>query len=333
MAWSHKNTNKFHYPIFLIEICNPNHDNMNKEELRIIFFGTPDFAAFSLEKLINNGFNIVSVVTAPDKPAGRGLQIQESAVKIMAKEHNISILQPTNLKSEDFIQTLISYNADLQIVIAFRMLPESVWSLPKLGTFNLHASLLPNYRGAAPINHAIINGEETTGVSTFFIEKQIDTGKILLQSNVNIESSDNAQTLHDKLMKEGANIVIKTIEGILENKLMPMEQIVTGLEKIAPKLSPEFCVINWSKKDNEIRNFVRGLSPYPVARTFLNQKMFKIFNVEVSDENPKLKEGEWSIQSNRLYIGTKTISVEILEIQQEGKKRMKVKDFLTGFRL
>jgi len=306
---------------------------MKKEDLRIIFFGTPDFASFSLEMLLKTGFNIVAVVTAPDKPAGRGLQIQESAVKIMANAHNIPILQPTNLKNEDFIQTLISYKADLQIVIAFRMLPEMVWSLPKLGTFNLHASILPNYRGAAPINHAIINGEESTGVSTFIIEKQIDTGKILLQSKINIEPNDDAKTLHDKLMIEGANIVIKTINGILENKLIPKAQIITGFEKIAPKLSPEFCVINWNKTDTEIRNFVRGLSPYPVSRTFMNQKMFKIFNLEVSNENPKLKEGEWFIQGNRLFIGTKTKSVEILEIQQEGKKRMKVKDFLTGFRL
>lgn len=306
---------------------------MNKEDLRIIFFGTPDFAAYSLENLINAGYKIVAVVTAPDKPAGRGLQIQESAVKILANKHQISILQPTNLKNEEFIQSLVSFHADLQIVIAFRMLPENVWSLPKLGTFNLHASLLPNYRGAAPINHALINGEETTGVSTFFIEKQIDTGKILVQSKIQIEPNDNAQTLHDKLMIEGANIVIKTIEGLLENKLEPIEQKLTGLEKIAPKLSPEFCVIDWNKTDNEIRNFIRGLSPYPVARTFLNKKMFKIFNLQVSKDNPKIKEGEWLVQNNRLYIGTKTNSVEILEIQQEGKKRMKVRDFLIGFRL
>lgn len=306
---------------------------MNKEDLRIIFFGTPDFAAYSLEKLINLGFNIVAVVTAPDKPAGRGLQIQESAVKVLAKSHQIPILQPTNLKNEEFILSLLSFQADIQIVIAFRMLPETVWSLPKLGTFNLHASLLPNYRGAAPINHALINGEETTGVSTFFIEKQIDTGKILLQSKIPIEPNDNAQTLHDKLMIEGANIVIKTIEGLLENNLEPTEQKLTGLEKIAPKLSPEFCVIDWNKTDNEIRNFVRGLSPYPVARTFLNKKMYKIFNLQVSKDNPKIKEGEWLVQNNRLYIGTKTKSVEIEEIQQEGKKRMKVRDFLTGFRL
>lgn len=306
---------------------------MNKEDLRIIFFGTPDFAAYSLEQLINLGFNIVAVVTAPDKPAGRGLQIQESAVKVLAKKHQIPILQPTNLKNEEFILSLLSFQADIQIVIAFRMLPESVWSLPKLGTFNLHASLLPNYRGAAPINHALINGEETTGVSTFFIEKQIDTGKILIQSKIPIEPNDNAQTLHDKLMIEGANIVIKTIEGLLENNLEPTEQKLTGLEKIAPKLSPEFCVIDWNKTDNEIRNFVRGLSPYPVARTFLNKKMYKIFNLQVSKDNPKIKEGEWLVQNNRLYIGTKTKSVEIEEIQQEGKKRMKVRDFLTGFRL
>ncbi|MCO6495110.1 MAG: methionyl-tRNA formyltransferase [Bacteroidetes bacterium] len=301
--------------------------------LRIVFYGTPEFAAYSFQKIHESGFTIVGAVTAPDKPSGRGLKMHESALKTAAKNLGIEVLQPTNLKSSDFIKDLERLKPDVQVVIAFRMLPESVWSFPKYGTFNLHASLLPQYRGAAPINHAIINGEKESGVTTFFIEKEIDTGKIILQSKVSISPEDTAGTLHDKLMVEGADLVIKTLNLLRSGKIVTTVQHSENL-KPAPKIFPQDCMIDWNKPASAIRNFVRGLSPYPVARTMHNEKLFKIFEIQIPETSiiPKLNTGEWKIEKGQLYIGCLDTNICVKDIQQEGKRRMKIEEFILGFR-
>jgi len=303
--------------------------------LRIVFYGTPEFAAYSLKQIHQSGFQIIAVVTAPDKPAGRGLAVQSSAVKKMAEELSLHVLQPSNLKSESFLSELKTLNPDVQVVIAFRMLPETVWALPSKGTFNLHASLLPQYRGAAPINHAIINGEKETGVTTFFIEKELDTGKIILQSKVEITNQDNAGTLHDKLMFEGADLVNKTLIQIQNNTVRSSTQSVDGIVlKAAPKIFPQDCYINWEQNASAIYNFVRGLAPYPVARTQHNDKIFKVYATALSETAsiPTLSPGEWSITNKQLLVGCADQNILITEIQQEGKKRMKIADFLLGYR-
>lgn len=314
--------------------------NMSKENLRIVYMGTPDFAVAPLKSIVENGFNVVGVITVADKPAGRGRKLRQSPVKVFADSHNIKVLQPTNLKDQSFIQELKDLNADLQIVVAFRMLPEIVWNMPRLGTFNLHASLLPNYRGAAPINWAIINGENKTGVTTFFLEHKIDTGNILLQKDVDIEFTDNAGSLHDKLMNEGSALVVETLNALIADSLNPIDQkeIVKDEKalKEAPKLFKEDCKIDFSKNTREVYNFIRGLSPYPAAFTTITlqngeSKKLKIFKVEELNANGET--GSIKSDKNELIIYTNNSAIRVLELQLEGKKRMKVDEFLRGTKL
>ena len=259
---------------------------MNKP-LRIIFMGTPDFAVSTLQTLVENGQNVVAVITAPDKPAGRGLKLNESAVKQYAVSQNIPVLQPTNLKAETFLAELKSYQADLQIIVAFRMLPEAVWNMPPLGSFNIHASLLPQYRGAAPINWAIMNGETETGVTTFFLQHQIDTGDIIFQDKVTIEPTDDFGSLYEKLKHAGAALALKTVKAI-EAGNVPSEPQKTNQElKEAPKIFKDTCQINWNQPAQKIHDFVRGLSPYPTAWTIFDDKTFKIFKTEVLPDPEK----------------------------------------------
>ena len=292
--------------------------------------GTPEFAVPGLKILRDNGFNIVAVVTAPDKPSGRGLQLQQSPVKQFAIENNIPVLQPVKLKSEDFITELASYSADLQVVVAFRMLPEIVWNMPRLGTLNLHASLLPDYRGAAPINHVIINGEKETGATTFFLKHAIDTGDILFTEKIKIEDDDDAGTLHDKLMMLGAELILKTVQAIEEGNYNPVPQTKSS-QKIAPKIFKENCLINWNDSNENIRNFIRGLSPYPGAYTILNNKTIKIFKVEKENITHQELPGKL-VTDNRSYIkfATKDGFLQVSELQFEGKKRMPTPEFLRG---
>ncbi|HMZ46654.1 MAG TPA: methionyl-tRNA formyltransferase [Chitinophagaceae bacterium] len=307
---------------------------MNYKDLRIVFMGTPEFAVASLNALVNAGCNIVAVVTAPDKPAGRGLQLNESAIKKYAVANNLKILQPVKLKSVDFIETLKSLKADVQIVVAFRMLPEMVWNMPTMGTINVHGSLLPQYRGAAPINWAVINGEKFTGVTTFKLKHAIDTGNILLQESLAIDENETAGEVHDKMKELGAELLLKTIQQLAEGKLIEQEQNKlnnTLTLKHAPKLYSENGKIDFSKTVEEVHNLVRGLSPFPGAYTFLNNKLLKIYRTikEVSDE--PLEVG--SIKSDgKKYFKMACCNgyINILELQLEGKKRMKIEDFLRG---
>lgn len=305
-----------------------------KRELRIIFLGTPDFAVGSLKALVDHGQNIVAVVTAPDKPAGRGRKLQETAVKKYANSQNIPVLQPTNLKNEAFLETLASYKADLQIVVAFRMLPVKVWDMPELGTFNLHASLLPQYRGAAPINRAIMNGETETGVSTFFLKHEIDTGDIILQEKVDIDLKMNAGELHDILMNVGSQLVVETVRQISINEVNEKPQAEFGINELknAPKIFKDDCKIDWSLELNTIHNHIRGLSPYPAAWTKLNGKTLKIFKGYPEFENHDKTIGTiFSDKKTYLKIATASGFYQIEELQIEGKKRMLVTDFLRGY--
>ncbi len=305
-----------------------------KDKLRIIFLGTPDFAVANLKALVDDGQDIVGVITAPDKPAGRGKKIQESAVKKYAIEENLNILQPTNLKDETFLSELASLNADLQIVVAFRMLPIKVWDMPKLGTFNLHASLLPQYRGAAPINWSIMNGEEETGVSTFFLQHEIDTGNIILQEKVKITDSMNAEDLHDKLMNLGAELVVKTVQQIENNNITEIPQAeFSEIElKAAPKIFKPDCQIDWCTSLEQIHNHIRGLSPYPTAWTKLNGKSLKIFKGLKANTQHSYTIGTIFTDKKTFFkIATDGGYYQIEELQLEGKKRMKVGDFLRGF--
>ena len=303
--------------------------------------GTPDFAVGPLKTLIDNKFNIVAVITGPDRPQGRGRKVIPSPVKQFAVEHNIPVLQPEKLKNPEFIEELKSYNADLQIVVAFRMLPEIVWDMPKYGTFNLHAALLPQYRGAAPINWAVINGETKTGVTTFFLDKDIDTGKVILQKEVDILDSDNCGTIHDKLMEVGQELVKETVEKLLADDLQPIPQeklITEGMVlKNAPKIFKEDCRLDFTKDAVSLRNLVRGLSPYPTAFTTIKVKdkelSLKIFECEteicdVTDTPGTLKTDNKTF----LKISCKNGYLKLTDIQIEGKKRMKISDFLNGFK-
>lgn len=299
--------------------------------------GTPDFAVTSLKVLIENNFNIVCVVTAPDKPAGRGQKINQSAVKKFAIKNNIPTLQPVNLKDIKFQEELKSYNSDIQIIVAFRMLPKSVWNMPRLGSINLHASLLPNYRGAAPINWAIINGEKETGVTTFFLKQEIDTGDIIFQEKIDISPDDNAEVVHDNLMITGANLLVKTIQAIIDNKYKETPQTLSKNNKPAPKIYKADCLINWNQPVNIIHNFIRGLSPYPTAWASLklNNKNidFKVFKSEKELNNNNYKTGT-IVTDNKNYFKIATVDgfISILELQLAGKKRMLVVDFLKGFK-
>lgn len=305
--------------------------------------GTPEFAVASLEALLKHKYNIVGVITVPDKKAGRGRHIRYSDVKNFAINNNLKLLQPSNLKDKDFIQQLASLNANLQIVVAFRMLPEVVWQMPEYGTINLHASLLPQYRGAAPINHAIINGENETGLTTFFLDKKIDTGKIIISEKTTINKNDNFESLHDKLKIIGAKLLIKTVKIIAEDKLKLSEQNKFFSDpselKPAPKINKEFCRINWNNTTENIYNFIRGLSPYPAAFIFLNspdnkQFQIKIFATKEEKINNKILHGKiYTDNKTYLKISCTDGYLSILELQVAGKKRMDVISFLRGFKI
>jgi len=299
--------------------------------MRIVFFGTPDFAVASLKRLLAEHATIVAVVTSPDKPAGRGLQLQESAVKQYAQSVGLRVLQPTKLKDEQFIATLQSLEADLFIVIAFRMLPESVWTMPPLGTFNLHASLLPAYRGAAPINWAIINGETETGVTTFFLKHEIDTGDILFQEKVAITPSMNAGNLHDLLMEKGADLVAKSVSAISAGNYQM--QLQSGTVKHAPKIFKAHCLINWNQSTQAVFNLIRGMSPYPTAHTFLHEKQLKIMESEMEISSGIEAPGT-VVTDEKTYLKFATTDgyIKVLTLQLEGKKRMATKDFLAGYK-
>jgi methionyl-tRNA formyltransferase len=303
------------------------------ESLRIIFMGTPEFAVPSLEILLQNKINVVAVITAPDKPQGRGQKITFSPVKECALKYNVPVLQPTNLKSEEFLNTLRSYKADLQVVVAFRMLPESVWDMPLIGTFNLHASLLPQYRGAAPINWAIINGEKETGVTTFFLQQDIDTGSIIFQEKESISSTDNAGTLYERLMHKGAKLVLKTVQAIASKNYTSTPQQETSA-KHAPKIFKETCEINWNQNTTAVINFVRGLSPYPSAWTTLNGKFFKIHKISGASSNGNKQVGEIESDGKKnLLVRTSDGWISIDELQPEGKKKMTIEEFFRGNKL
>jgi methionyl-tRNA formyltransferase len=303
------------------------------KSLRIVFMGTPEFAVPSLEILARNNKNIVGVVTAEDKPQGRGLKAGISPVKETALKHRLKVLQPSKLKSPEFINELKALQADLQVVVAFRMLPEAVWAMPPKGTFNLHASLLPQYRGAAPINWAIINGEKETGVTTFFLQHEIDTGGVILQEKEPIKPDDDAGQLYERLMYKGAELVLKTVEAIERGDAKSIPQVNSGTLKVAPKIFKETCKINWSQSGDSIKNFVRGLSPYPGAWTEIGGAPIKIWKVRevktFSDNWGEIK----TDQSTYLHVQALDSGLAIEEFQPEGKKRMKVTDFFRGNKL
>ena len=296
--------------------------------------GTPDFAVASLDALVQANFDVVAVVTAPDKPAGRGQKLNESAVKKYAVEKGIPVLQPEKLKNPEFIEELRSYKADLQVVVAFRMLPEIVWNMPAKGTINLHGSLLPQYRGAAPINHAIINGEKESGVTTFFLKQEIDTGDIILSDSVPIADDETAGELHDKLMVVGANLLVKTLRAIEANNITEQPQPQNDDLKHAPKIFKEDCKIDWNSPAQTIHNLIRGLSPYPTAFTVLNEKNLKVFKAEIEDKEPGIVAGGF-LTDGKTYLkfAAKDGFIKLLDIQYEGKKRMLIEDFLRGMRL
>ena len=313
--------------------------------MRIVYFGTPEFASSQLETIISAGYEVAAVVTVPDKPAGRGKKIQSSDVKLTALKYDLPILQPVSLKSPEFIEELSSYKADLFVVVAFRMLPEIVWSMPPMGTFNLHASLLPQYRGAAPINHAIINGEKETGLTTFLLDKEIDTGEIIKQEKVVIEDNETAGSLHDKLMLLGNKVVVETIKMIEEGKVhsQSQESIIErdNLQlKPAPKIFKEDCKVDWTKDAKAIYDFIRGLSPYPAAHTqFVSENNetidIKIFEVALKENDSNdVQVGNIKTDGKSyldVVLGENSISIKV--IQQAGKKAMPIADFLRGTRL
>ncbi|PWS26011.1 methionyl-tRNA formyltransferase [Pedobacter yonginense] len=302
--------------------------------MKIVFMGTPDFAVASLDALVQAQFDIVAVVTAPDKPAGRGQKLSESAVKKYAVEKGIPVLQPEKLKNPEFVAQLKAYNADLQVVVAFRMLPEVVWAMPSKGTINLHGSLLPQYRGAAPINHAIINGEKESGVTTFFLTHEIDTGDIILREQVSIADDETAGDLHDKLMDVGAKLLVKTVTLIAEGNFSEQPQPQTDVLKHAPKIFKEDCKIDWNGSAVQVYNLIRGLSPYPTSFTFLNDKTLKIFKAELEQKEPGIAAGGFLTDGKTfLKFATKDGFIKLLDIQYEGKKRMLIEDFLRGMRL
>jgi methionyl-tRNA formyltransferase len=312
---------------------------MNTADTGIVFMGTPAFAVASLDALVKAGFTIRAVVTAPDKPAGRGLQLQESAVKKYAVENNLPVLQPVKLKDPAFISALEALNANVFVVVAFRMLPEIVWDMPPMGTINVHGSLLPSYRGAAPINWAVINGEKETGVTTFKLKAAIDTGNILLQDKLPISEADTAGTIHDKMMVLGANLLVTTLHGIINHTLVEKDQedIINNdpnLLKHAPKIFTETCTINWNNDAESIFNLIRGLSPFPGALTKLDDKIFKIFAAQKEISSHQISAGS-VLTDNKTYLKFACADgyLHILDLQLEGKKRMQVADFLRGYTL
>lgn len=315
---------------------------MDKKDLRIVYMGTPEFAVESLKRLVEGGYNIVGVITMPDKPMGRhGSVLQQSPVKQYAVSQGLKVLQPEKLKNEEFVAELRSLNADLQIVVAFRMLPEVVWSMPRLGTFNLHASLLPQYRGAAPINWAVINGDTETGITTFFLKHEIDTGEIIDQVRVPIADTDNVEVVYERLMRLGGDLVLKTVDAILEGsvKTIPQEELAqVGELRPAPKIFKETCRIDWTIGVKRIYDFVRGLSPYPAAWTELYQEgtdpvMLKIFETEKLFCEHSLALGTIVTDCKTYFKITSSDGyVNVLSLQLAGKKRMEINDFLRGYR-
>ncbi|RYG14977.1 MAG: methionyl-tRNA formyltransferase [Chitinophagaceae bacterium] len=302
--------------------------------MKIVFMGTPDFAVASLSALQQAGFNIVGVITAADKPAGRGQKLNESAVKKYALENGLNILQPVKLKDPLFLAQLAALNADLFVVVAFRMLPEVVWQMPAKGTINLHGSLLPHYRGAAPINHVIINGEKETGVTTFFLKQEIDTGDIIFSDAIPIADNETAGSLHDKLMIVGANLLVKTVKAIESNNYNEVPQPQSEELKHAPKIFKDFCKIDWNQANQTVYNHIRGLSPYPTAYTTLNDKTLKIFNAELDDQEPGITNGAF-LTDGKTYLkfATKDGFIKVTDVQFEGKRRMLIDEFLRGMRL
>jgi methionyl-tRNA formyltransferase len=316
---------------------------MSKKQIRIVFMGTPDFAVASLHSLVTAGYNVVAVVTAPDKPAGRGMQLQQSAVKKFAVEKQIPVLQPEKLKNPVFLQELAEFKADVQVVVAFRMLPEVVWNMPALGTINVHGSLLPQYRGAAPINWAVINGEKETGVTTFKLKHEIDTGNILLQEKMPIGDNDTAGDIHDRMMLLGGELIVKTLDALTNNELEEIPQVAVpqtiahhAVDDLlhAPKIFTETCRIDWDKTTHEIHNLIRGLSPYPGAFTTLNSKTLKVFKSGKETTAHTLLPGNYETDNKTfLKFAAQDGFVYLEEIQLEGKKRMAVADFLRGNKL
>ena len=317
---------------------------MTKEELKIVFFGTPDFAVESLSRLVDGGYNVVAVVTMPDKPAGRGRQLQQSDVKRYAVEHGLPVLQPVSLKDEAFIEELRGYGAQLFIVIAFRMLPEAVWQMPPLGTFNLHASLLPRYRGAAPINWAVMNGDTETGVTTFFLKHEIDTGDVIQQRSCPIDRHDDVEAVHDRLMVMGADMVLETVDAIIEGtvKPIPQDQMLTTSQQPtpAPKIFKDTCRIDWTRPAEALYNHIRGLSPYPAAWTVLKDengnevttiKVYKTGEPEPFGGYPHPVPGTIKADRKTVRIACADGWLQILTLQQSGKKRMDTDAFLRGF--
>jgi len=305
--------------------------------LRIVFMGTPDFAVGTLKNILEAGFEVVGVITAPDRPAGRGRKVQESAVKQFAVQHGLKVLQPTNLKDEAFLEELKSLDANLQVVVAFRMLPKVVWQMPKYGTFNLHASLLPQYRGAAPINWAIINGETKTGVTTFFIDEKIDTGSIVLQKTEKILPDDSAGTLHDRLMELGANLVVETCKQIEAGTVTRLLQDESLELKPAPKIHKDTCRIDWKASMEDIHNHIRGLSPYPGAWTQLmndgKADQMKVFKTETENVEHHYNVGRLVVEKKSLKVAVKDGFVKLLELQLPGKRKMRVNEVLNGLNL
>lgn len=315
---------------------------MEKKDLRIVYMGTPDFAVESLRCLVEGGYNVVGVITMPDKPAGRGHKLQYSPVKQYAIEHGLPLLQPEKLKDENFLEALRAWKADLQIVVAFRMLPEVVWNMPPMGTFNLHASLLPQYRGAAPINWAVINGDTETGITTFFLKHEIDTGEVIQQVKISIEEEDNVGVIHDKLMLLGGRLVVETVDAIIAGtvKTIPQEEMpLEGELKSAPKIFKETCRIDWTLPVKKVYDFIRGLSPYPAAWTELIQPSgevltLKLFEAEKLLYAHNLQPG--GIQTdgkNYLHVAVSDGFISVKSLQLPGKKRLKVDELLRGFKL
>ncbi len=311
---------------------------MNEKELpsiRIVFMGTPEFAVASLDALVKAGYCIAAVVTVPDKPAGRGMKMNESAVKKYAVETGLKILQPEKLKNPQFLDELRSLHADLQVVVAFRMLPELVWSMPPMGTINLHGSLLPQYRGAAPINWAIINGEKETGVTTFKLQQEIDTGNILLSEKIPVGENETAGELHDRMKETGARLLTKTVKGIVDGTLKetPQRDLPPTDLKHAPKIFTETCRIDWTKPVDEVYDLIRGLSPFPAAFTYLDDKMLKIYRSEKEERVPAAPAGHYETDKKTyLRFACRDGYIRLQEIQLEGKKKMNIEDFLRGYR-
>lgn len=302
--------------------------------MKIVFMGTPEFAVASLNALKQAGLEIVGVVTAADKPAGRGQKLSESAVKKYAQENSLPILQPIKLKDPEFLAELRALNADLFVVVAFRMLPEVVWQMPSKGTINLHGSLLPQYRGAAPINHVLINGEQETGVTTFFLKQEIDTGDIIFSDAIAIDAEETAGSLHDKLMAIGAKLIVKTVKAIESDDYNEVPQPQSEELKAAPKIFKDFCKIDWNQTNQTVYNHIRGLSPYPTAFTTLNDKILKIFNAEQDLQEPRISTGAF-LTDGKTYLkfATKDGFIKVTDLQFEGKKRMLIDEFLRGMRL